>query len=132
LPTAPGRHDAVPDNDEPHDGDADLAREHEERHPPRHQPDEREPDERHPQQRLVGDRVEDLADIGHQAARPGDVAVDPVGDHGDDEDCEGREALSGIGPVLREQHRPEDGDEQDAQHGEGVGQVPGAGASCDG
>ena len=41
-------------------------------------------------QRLVGDRVDDLAEVGHQAAAAGQVTVDPVGDHRDGEHAERR------------------------------------------
>ena len=46
------------------------------------------------EQQPVGDRVEDLAEVGHLVEVAGDVAVDPVGG------AEGRQQHGGRGPVV--------------------------------
>ena len=46
---------------------------------------QRQPDQRRADQRLVGDRVGQLAELGHQAALAGQFAVEAVGDRGDRE-----------------------------------------------
>ena len=83
LAAAAGRHHAVPDHDEAQRRDAELADQDDDGDPPGQLAQPGQADQRRADQRLVGDRVDDLADVGDQAAAAGELAVEPVGQRGD-------------------------------------------------
>jgi hypothetical protein len=86
-------------------------------------------DERRGNQELVGDRVEHLADPGDLAAPPRQVAVEPVGQGGQPEDC--RPDNLHLEPQhppaleLGHQHHHEQRHQEDPGERERVGQVHG-------
>ena len=61
----PGRgEDVVTRDDEAVDRDPDFADQHDDRDPPRQLAEDRQPDEGEPGEHLVGDRVQELAEVG--------------------------------------------------------------------
>ena len=92
LPLARPAITTVLEHREPQQRHAPLAQQHDDGDPPPDVADERQPDEGHAGDRLVGDRVGDLAEVGDQVVLAGEVAVDLVGDHRDDEQGEGHPA----------------------------------------
>src|SRR5699024_4349115 len=85
LPTAGGRHDDDADHEEPQHGDAELAYEDDHRHPPGQFDDDGQADEGGGHERLVRDGVGDLAEVRHEVVLAGQVTVDLVGEHGQQE-----------------------------------------------
>ena len=65
----------------------DVAEQHQHRQPVRHELHEGEHAERAQQEELVGERVEDGAELGLGVGEPGDRAVERVGDAAGDEDA---------------------------------------------
>ena len=79
--------------DEPEAADGELAREHDDAHPRRHAPLSDQHDQRGHHQQLVRDRVDELAEVGHEVAPARDLAVEEVGGRGDAEHGERRVLL---------------------------------------
>src|SRR5699024_174366 len=88
LPAAGGGHDDDADHEEPQQGDAEFAHEDDHRHPPGQFGDDGQADEGRGHERFVGDGVGDLAEVRHEVVLAGQVAVDLVGEHGQEEDDE--------------------------------------------
>src|SRR4028118_1084703 len=87
----------------------------------------RRPEQACPDEGRGGDRVGDLAEVGHLPPATGDLTVDPVGDRGEREDRKGRDPpLRALTP-LGHGHQPEHRYEQQPQAGQRVREVPGAG-----
>ena len=94
------------------------------RHPPRQVVQDRQAHQRRTDERLVGDRVGQLAELGHQPAGAGDLAVEPVGERGGGEGAPGRDPPAGLVTGAGEQEHGEERHEHDAEAGERIGQVP--------
>ena len=78
-------------------------------------------DQRREQQQLVGDRIEQLAQLAHRVVAAREVAVHDVGRGGGEEDQE----RDHLGPVpLDEREQGDDRREADAREREDVGQGP--------
>ena len=121
------RDDAVPDDEEAQGGDANLADQDDDRHPPGKVAERRQPDERGAGQCLVGDGVGDLADVGDQAAAARKIAVDEVRHARHDKRGERphppARRVAGVDEKQGEKHRHE----QQAQQGQPVCNVGDAG-----
>ena len=99
--------------------DEDLPGEHRHGEPGGHGAVDEDPADGDEEQEAVGDRVEQLAELGHLVEVPGDVAVEEVGD------AEHGQQAGRRGPVLLDEEEPqEDRKEQesderdDVRHGE--------------
>lgn len=120
-----GGDDVIARHHQPVHGDADLAHKHDDRHPPGQLAEDREPDERTAGQRLVGDRVEELSEIGDDLVLAGEVAVDAVGRDRDDEQDRRPPAQRSVLIAVGEQHPQEDRRAQDAHDRDRVRELPG-------
>ena len=115
---------AATELDEPPHRDADLAHHDDRGDPPGQLAEDRQAHERSAGEQLVGDRIEDLAEVGDEPARARDVAVEAVGRDRDDEHrCRGP-AQPAVVAAVGEQHPEEHRREQDAHDRDGVGKVP--------
>jgi hypothetical protein len=76
-----------------------------------------ERDERRREQQLVGDRIDELAEVRDPAVLPRQVAVPQVGERGDQEEDPGDEPRR---ERRHEEQQPDDGRENDAPDGDGV------------
>ena len=85
LAAAAGRDHPVAGQHAAHDGDGDLAAEHDRGRPPGQRAEQRQADQGGADERLVGDRVGHDAEVGDLAAAAREVAVDDVGEAGQDE-----------------------------------------------
>ena len=124
---AGGHDDARLSGAEAQHGDGELARDDHHGHPrgeaiERHQRDQRGDD-----QQLVGERVHELAERGDGVARPGEIAVDEVGERGEREHDGGEHVSTGR---VAEQRGHERGHEHDPQYGQQVGEVQGEHFDC--
>src|SRR4029453_2817047 len=131
LPTAARRNDTMFDAPKPQQGDPDLADKHDNGDPPRQLTEGRQTDQRRPGQGLVCDRVGDLAEVRDEPTAAGEIAVEPVGHRRHHEGQESGDSPTGVVPAVVEQKNCEHRDKQQAQHGQRVGDVPGAGRLCD-
>jgi hypothetical protein len=135
LARAPGRdHDAPPAGPHAEHGHGHLAPDEQQAHPQRDTapdgnvvqivPGTRDPvdgNEGGEQEQLVGDGIEQLAEVGHLIAGARQIAVIDVAHRGDQEDEKGDE----LGPVpLDERQQRDDRGEADPDHRDDVGDRP--------
>ncbi|CAI7678341.1 unnamed protein product, partial [Penicillium discolor] len=109
-------------DDQPMDGDPPLADEDDHHDPPGDLAQDRQPDESGAGEELVRDRIPQLAEVADDVVATCEVAVDPVGRDGDDEEDGGDPAHGEIGEAVRpadEQEDEEHHGERDARHRDG-------------
>ena len=85
------------------DGDAHLADQHDDRDPPRQLAEDGQSHEREAGEHLVGDRIEQLAQIGDDVVSARDPPVDAVGRDGEDEQCGRPPSQWSVGTAVQEQ-----------------------------
>src|SRR6185369_15770707 len=113
-----------PRHDHGHD-DHDVARHHEDDEPARNRAPDAERDEDRHQQRLVGERVEQGAQLARHVEPLGEKAVDGVADAGNDEDREGDFHLAGNDRPDDDRHQDDAAQRNDIRNAQ-LGRFPGS------
>jgi len=94
-----------------------IARHHRGGQPPRHEPEPRGLDEHRDEQQLVGERIEELAELRGPVEALREVSIHPVGGRRDDEKRERHAVLAGM---QCHEDRP---DQRQADQADEIGQM---------